>query len=436
MSSGGTKLAGRPRDLGLRGGHWHLPHPAGTGTRLLEAARMALRALRVNRLRSALTGLGIIIGIAAVIVLVALGNGLRTGFTESFGSLANEITVRPTTGAVPGGGIARPLRRADLAALTDPVRAPSVAAVTPLVTGTAPIRLGGRAYRSDLVGSTEAYLDVSARSLRSGSFFAADDVRAANKVVVLGATPVREMFGGDANAALHQQIRIGRTPFTVIGTLVEDGQHDDSVVVPLATAQAYLVGGNDELDQIIVTAVGIDAVASASDEVSRILSDRHNIREPAKRDFEVTALRTLIEESTQFLGYLTWFVGAVAAISLVVGGIGVANIMLVAVTERTREIGIRKALGATRRAVLSQFLIEATVLTGLGGVIGIGLGIGLSVAAGAALGHAIPNFPRPEVFTGSVLIAFLVSVLIGLVAGCYPAVRAARLQPIAALRYE
>ncbi|MGE0297934.1 MAG: FtsX-like permease family protein, partial [Pseudonocardia sp.] len=239
-----------------------------------------------------------------------------------------------------------------------------------------------------------------------------------------------------AGAALGQDIRIGRTNFRVIGVLAPNGQQDNVVVMPMGAARSYLVGGGDEVGSIIVKATSVAAVPAALEQVNTILSDRHNIRDPAKRDFDARALQSLLDEANQFLSFLSIFTVAIAAISLIVGGIGVANIMLVSVTERTREIGIRKAIGATRSAILRQFLIESIVLAALGGVIGIVLGVGLSLAAAAILPAAIPDFPPPSVSLDSVVIAFTISLVIGLVAGGYPANRAAKLRPIEALRYQ
>ncbi len=404
---------------------------------LAEAARIALAGLRANRLRSGLTSLGIVIGVASVIILVALGNGLQASFNEAFGALATQITVNPVTGAVPGGGTAQDLTDADVQALRDPRNAPDVASVTPIVAGTALLQLpGGLQYRANITGTTADYLDVTNRGLVVGRYFDEAEYRSDAKVVVLGPNPVVELFDGQAGAALGQQVRIGRTTFQVIGVVETDGQQDDVAIMPLGAARSYLVGGGDTVDTIIVKTRSAAAVPAALEQVNTILSERHGITDVGRRDFEARALQSLIEESTQFIGFLTVFLGAVAAISLIVGGIGVANIMLVTVTERTREIGIRKAIGASRAAILQQFLIESIVLAGVGGLIGIALGVGVSLAAGAALPQAIPNFPAPTVTIDSVLVPFLISLLIGLVAGGYPANRAAKLHPIDALRYQ
>lgn len=403
---------------------------------VLESLRIALRSLRSNKLRSALTTLGIVIGVSAVIVLVALGNGIQSGFSDTFGALANQITVTPSP-ATSDGSAPRDLTDADAEALADPAAAPDIASVTPTVGGTALLQLpGGGQYRASVTGSTADYLGVVDRELVVGRNFDAAEERSRAKVVVLGPNPVAELFAGDAGAALGQEVRIGRTSFRIIGVAESDGQSDDVAIMPLGAARAYLLGGDDALGALVVVARTPDTVQPALDQITAILDERHDIDDPEGRDYQATALQSLLDQANQFLGFITLFTTAVAGISLVVGGIGVANIMLVSVTERTREIGIRKAIGARRRAILQQFLLESTLLAGLGGLMGIALGVGISVTAAIVLPAAIPDFPAPVVSVPSVLLAFGISLLIGLVAGGYPANRAARLRPIEALRYQ
>jgi putative ABC transport system permease protein len=404
---------------------------------IFETARIALRGLRANKLRSALTTLGIVIGVAAVIVLVALGNGIQSGFNDIFGSLATQITVTQSQGGVPGGGRARDLTENDMDALTDPTDAPDILSATPVVGGAALLQVeGGLQYRTSVTGTTAEYLEVNDRDLEAGRGFDAQEARTNAKVVVLGPNPVQELFGGNNAAALGSEIRIGSAVFRVVGVAESNGQQDDVAIMPLGAARSYLVGGDDELDTIIVRARSSEAVPRAVDQITTILTDRHNIRDPAERDFDVQALQSLLDQSSQFLTFLTLFTGAVAGISLVVGSIGVANIMLVTVTERTREIGIRKAIGARPRVILGQFLLESIFLSGLGGLMGIALGVGLSVTGALVLPQLIPDFPAPVVDPTSVIFSFTISLLIGLVAGGYPANRASRLRPIEALRYQ
>jgi len=401
-----------------------------------EELRIALRGLRANKLRSTLTTLGIVIGVSAVIILVALGNGLQTGFNQSFSALATQITVSKAEGSAPGGGAARDLTDSDVNALGNRAQAPDIASATPVVTGTALLRTGTRLFRASVAGSTADYLAVNNRGLTAGSFFTDAQARANARVVVLGPNPVATLFDGDPAAALNKRIRVGRITFTVIGVAKSDGQLDNAAIMPLGAARTYLLGGTDTVDQIIVKASSTSAVPAALDQLTRILNQRHYIKNPDERDFEAKALQTLLDQSNQFLTFLTLFTVAVAAISLIVGGIGIANIMLVSVTERTREIGIRKAIGARSATILKQFLIESTVLAGLGGLVGVGVGVGITLAAAVLLPRSVPNFPPPAVSLGSVVLAFTISLAIGLVAGGYPANRAARLRPIEALRYE
>ena len=399
---------------------------------LVEALRIALRALRANRLRSVLTTTGIIIGVSAVIVLVALGNGIQAGFTEQFSALTNQIQIVP----VEDDRSAQPLTDGDVEALGKRTLAPDVTSVTPVVSGSALLQQQGEpGYRVAITGTTADYADVTDLELVTGSFFDEQQQRTKAKVVILGTRPVTELFGGDAGGAIGERIRIGRTTFKVIG-VAKPTQQDDVAYMPLEAARSYVLGGTDSVNNIIVTAANGAAVPVALQQVNAVLDDRHRITDTTERDFDARAQQDFIDQASQFLTFLTLFTTAIAGISLVVGGIGVANIMLVSVTERTREIGIRKAIGATRRAILQQFLLESTVLAGLGGTLGVLLGLGISFVGGLILPRAVPDFPAPAVSPGSVVLALTISLLIGLVAGGYPANRAARLRPIEALRYQ
>ncbi len=397
---------------------------------LLEALRIALRALRANRLRSVLTTTGIVIGVSAVIVLVALGNGIQSGFNEQFASLTTQIQVTP----VRDDTSAQPLSDADADALANRALAPDVVSVTPVVRGSALLQQQGDAgYRTGITGTTATYADVTGLELVTGSFF--DEQQERDKVVILGSRPVAELFAGDAGQAIGQRLRIGRTTFRVIG-VAQPTQEDDVAYMPIDAARSYVLGGDDDLDTVIVTTATGATIPAALEQVNAVMDDRHNITDTTERDFNAQAQQDFIDEASQFLTFLTLFTTAIAGISLVVGGIGVANIMLVSVTERTREIGIRKAIGATRRAILQQFLLESTVLAGLGGTLGVLVGLGITTIGGLVLPRAVDDFPVPVVSWGSVVLALSVSLLIGLVAGGYPANRAARLRPIEALRYQ
>ena len=399
----------------------------------------ALRSLRSNRLRSVLTTFGIIIGVAAVIVLVALGNGMKAGFDAQFSALANQVTVTQATGAVPGGGEARNLTDADVTALRNTQLAPDIASVTPSVTGTVTLTAGQTQERASLTGATENYLDISDRSIAAGSWFSTSQEDGNQKVAVLGEQAVGLLYGPTANLdqVVGSDLRINNTTFTVAGVLTPDGQNDNVVMTTLGAARGYLVGNdNGKIDQIIIKSTSADTVNQATNEATAILDKQHDIRTPVDRDYNVHSFTSLLTQRSQFIEFLTIFTTAVAAISLVVGGIGVANIMLVAVTERTREIGIRKAIGARRMAILKQFLVEAVLLTGLGGLVGVIVGVSVTEAAGLVLPSLVPSFPTPVLTAAPVLIAFVVSLAIGLVAGGYPANRAAGLRPIEALRFE
>jgi putative ABC transport system permease protein len=399
---------------------------------IIETVRIALRGLWANKLRSALTTLGIIIGVAAVIVLVALGNGVRAGFNEQFASLATQITVSPSDDSG-----SRDLTENDMEALTDQTDAPAVASVTPVVSGSAVVKMsGGDDYRVSVTGTTADYLQVTDREVTAGRGFDEQEERQNAKVVVLGPGPINELFGGNAATALNQGIRIENAVFQVIGVVESTGQSDDVAIMPMGAARSYVTGGGDALDSITVRARSSADVTAATEQINAVLSARHHIRDVAERDFNVRSQQGIINQTQQILTYLTLFTGAVAGISLVVGSIGVANIMLVTVTERTREIGIRKAIGARPRVILGQFLLESIFLSGLGGLIGIAIGVGISVTAALVLPQFVPEFPAPEVSIASIVVSFTVSLLIGLVAGGYPANRASRLRPIEALRYQ
>jgi putative ABC transport system permease protein len=405
---------------------------------LREAVLIALRGLRAHRLRSALTMLGIIIGVASVILLVAIGNGVQTAINGYLQPLANLITIVPSTSNVPGGAAPRDLTDGDVAALQRQDQAPDVATVIPAIAGETLAETDNTKFRSRVVGTTDHWLEVNNQDMAVGSFFDQAQVSSAARVVVLGTAVATTLFG-DSTAALSRTIRINRQPFKVIGVMQfvsEPGDND--TVMPLTTARRYIFGGGDKVNQIIVQATRSAAVPAAEDQVIRILSDRHQIKDPSRRDFEIQSLRSRLNTFNKVLSILSLFTAAVAAISLFVGAIGVLNMMLVSVTERTREIGIRKAIGATRRAVRHQFLIESTVLAGLGGLIGVLVGVGLTMLAAAIAPTLGPVFAAfaPAVTISSVLVSFGISLAIGIIAGGYPANRAAWLPPVDALRYE
>jgi len=401
-----------------------------------EAFKVAVRGLRANRLRSVLTMLGIMIGVAAVILLVALGNGTSARMNAQITSLGtNLIGVLQSRGSVAASGKSQPLTDKDVKALQQDGEAPRLLSVTPVKQASAVLNYQNALWRTSVFGSTQDYLAAFHRRMVAGSFFGDSDVRTSNRVVVLGDKPVQRLFGGHGAAALGQTIRIGRQSFQIVGVLDANGLNDDVAVMPISATRNYLVGGGDAVDQIVVEATSQATVPPAMDKVTRVLLDRHRVTNPSQKDFEVHSNLELLQQYTQLTDVFTLFLVAIAAISLLVGGIGVMNIMLVTVTERTREIGIRKAVGARRKAILKQFLIEAIVLAGIGGLVGVVVGVGLSLL-GASVGASFGQFAPPELSTGSVVLAFTVSLCIGLFFGAYPANRAARMRPIDALRYE
>jgi putative ABC transport system permease protein len=401
---------------------------------LREAMAMAFQSLRNNRLRSLLTTLGIVIGVAAVILLVGIGNAVKSGFNETFGAFASQINVSKTSGGELGSG-ARNLSMSDVRALRDPSAAPDIATVTPVVGGPATVTYGHRKYQGEVVGSTTDILAVANRTVLLGSMFTEAQYQASERVTLLGPEIAGALFRGDPAAALGKTVRIQRTNFRVIGILVADGQSDDATMMPLGAAHRYLVGG-DQLASIIVRVADPQRLDAAQDQIRTTLDRQHAIQDPSHRDYQLQAFQNQINKMNQTIKYMTYFTVFIAGISLLVGGIGVTNIMLVSVTERTREIGIRKALGARRGAIMKQFLIEAVVLAGVGGILGEFFGISFTLIAGQLITAIAPAFGQPTVSVMAGVVSLAFSLAIGLSAGGYPALRASRLRPIEALRFQ
>jgi len=413
-----------------------------------EALRVALAALTANRLRSALSMLGILIGVAAVILLVAVGNGASISISSQVQQLGSNLIVifpanQQSGGVSQGFGTARTLTAEDAQALDDPSNAPDVFAVMPVTTVEVTMQHQEQNWVTTLSGATEDYAQMQNRDMSAGWFFTDTEVRSSAKVVVLGQTVVDNLFGGDPAAAIGQSVKIQRQSFRVTGVLASKGtggliNQDNVAVIPITTSWNYLVGGRRKnISSILVQANDADTVEAAQQEATQILLERRKLSDISEADFQVLSQQSLLQQVRQITGVLTIFLGAIAAISLIVGGIGIMNIMLVTVTERTREIGIRKAIGAKRRDVLLQFLIESMSLAGVGGLLGIVAGVGLSALAASVIGSlSSGSLPPPVVSIPSVVLAFGVSVGIGLFFGIYPANRAARLRPIEALRYE
>ena len=407
-----------------------------------EGLRLALRALTTNKLRSTLTMLGIIIGVGAVITLMSVGEGVQAYITDQFEAIGTNLFF-----IIPGSfqeELRRPayLTLRDAEAIADPVEAPDVLRVAPMVQGNATITTPGRDRTVQVQGITPAYALVRSWPTRSGQFITAADEQARNRVAVLG-TSTAQYFFPDTPNPTGEIIRINGSPFRVIGILEERGgssfqNEDDVVLIPLSTALSRIFPrrtntGEPRLTMIYVQAVSEERMSAAIEEVSQVLRRRHRIAPGDPDDFTAISQSDIIGTFQQITGVLTVFLGAIAGISLLVGGIGIMNIMLVSVTERTREIGLRKAVGARRRDILWQFLTEAVMLSTFGGGIGIALG-----AAGAqAISYVLRDEGFRAVMTiGAVMLATLFSAAVGLFFGIYPAQRAAGLNPIDALRYE
>jgi putative ABC transport system permease protein len=400
--------------------------------RLKDALIVAVRAMRSAKLRSALTMLGIIVGVAAVVLLVGLGAGLRSGFDQAFNQLATRITVSKAGANQPGVQI-QPLTETDLAAVerADPE---AISRVLPLRSGSAVLRYGSNTYRASVSGSSPDYPVLNSRTMAAGAFFTDADDANRERVVVLAGDAVRYLFQDDTSGAIGQTVTVGRVPLKVVGVMARDGQTDNVAIVPLSTSRVLLAGAQ-YLNAIGVVAAEPTRVYPAIDAIYRALDPRHRIKDAGSRDYRVSAQVTQLDKIFSFIKFLTFFTVGVAALSLFVGALGVANIMLVTVTERTSEIGIKKAIGARRSAILKQFLTESVLLAGIGGVLGAALGIGLTVLSAALVARYVPQSGPPVVDPRAVAIAFAVSLGIGLVAGTYPAYRAARMHPIDALRY-
>ncbi len=404
--------------------------------RLWDTLRSGLEAVATHRLRSSLTVLGILIGIAAVILTVGLGEGATASVDSAINGLGtNLLIVTPgstTTGLVRGGfGSASTLTYANSQALASKVDCPDIAGVAPQVEKSETLVAGTENWTTDVYGSTAAYLSVRDRSMAVGSFFTSQEVAQDDNVVVLGQSTAQELGLG---SPVGQTIDIGTVPFTVIGVLNAEGSsastdEDDLAVVPITTAQEVLTGSSG-VSTIYLEAASSSAMGAAYNEADDELLSLHGITDPADADFTITSQSSILATASSVDNTLTVLLAGIAAISLLVGGIGVMNIMLVSVTERIREIGLRKALGATPALIRRQFLVEASTLGLAGGVAGAGLG----VLGAAVLPHFISN--KIAISGPATIGAIAVAMVIGVVFGVYPASRAARLAPIEALRSE
>ena len=422
-----------------------------------ESIVIALYALTVNKLRSFLTMLGVIIGVASVIALLSIGKGFEQNFNQAIQSLGtNVLWISPGNFDIFQGGEAEPtsheasrrrkapepLTLGDAAVLADPALVPGVAAVAPEYTGQPnTVSRGQQEMDSAIAGVVPEYQSVRNVTLDMGEFILPSHVNRRARVVVLGAAVARELFA-PYEYPLGETVKLNGTPFEVIGVLAEKergifGDENNRVLIPITTAQTRLFNAGAFRGNLIVSAIYVQVADAGqmdqvSERINEVLREQHRLSLTDEKDFTIINQAELLAFGNNIAAGLTAFLGSIAAVSLLVGGIGIMNIMLVSVTERTREIGIRKAVGARRHDILLQFLVEAMVLSLLGGLCGIALGYGISMWLPAA----IPDFEETVVTLDSILLATGFAAAVGLFFGVYPATRAARLKPIEALRYE
>jgi putative ABC transport system permease protein len=401
---------------------------------LLNAVLLALREIRRNVLRSSLTTLGVIIGVASVIIMITLGNGATAQVTADIANMgSNLLTVMPGQRVGPGGasGSAKPFRRQDVDSLSRDVT--SVTSVAPVATMGLSVISGAKNRSTTVTGTTNNYFESGNWKLASGRWFSDSEVRSGAAVCIIGQTTKTELLGN--SDPIGARLRLRSLSCTVIGLLESKGKsnfgqdRDDTVVIPLRTMQRRLAG-NEDIQQVQLSVRATTSSEKAQQDIVRVMRERRRLAKDADDDFSIMDQQEIANTISGTTRTLTALLAAVAAISLLVGGIGIMNIMLVSVTERTREIGIRLAIGAFERDVLTQFLIEAVVLSVFGGVIGISLALGASFAAARALGLPF------AIDYGVVALAFLFSAGVGVVFGYFPARRAAGLNPIDALRHE
>ena len=404
--------------------------------RLSNTLAISLRNILKNKTRSLLTALGIIIGVGSVIVMVGIGTGSRVRIENQIASMGTNLIMVQAGGQRSGGGISQGAGTGVRLTLSDVERlrkdATLVQALSPNVPTQAQVIAGAQNWRTQVYGVSASYPEIRNYTIAAGAFFTETDVKTSASVAVLGPTVAGQLFP-DADP-VGQRLRINQVPFTVIGVCDSKGQggfgdQDDYVLVPYTTAMNKLTG-TTYLRSIFVSAVSADNITQAQEQITTLLREQHKIRAGMADDFRIGSQKELLDTATQVSDTFTALLAAVAAVSLLVGGIGIMNIMLVSVTERTREIGIRKAVGARSRDILFQFLVESVVLSGIGGLMGVGAGVG-----GSRIVAAVGQW-ETAVASSSIALAFGVAMAIGVFFGLYPAHKASRLDPIEALRHE
>ena len=399
----------------------------------------AWHAMSANRLRTFLTMVGMVIGVGAVILMMAIGEGAQQSIKRSIDSMGSNLFVilsgsSSASGSRSGSGNSSALNINDANAIGD---LEDIAAIAPISTGNAQIIFSGNNWNTSIIGTSPTYFSIRGWNVDSGELFSDADIRSANRVALIGKTVAENLFGDDIDP-IGKTIRIKKSPFMILGVLESKGQsfdgrdQDDTIIVPITTAQRKLFGNQipGSVRMIMAQAKSEKYMGVAEDAINDLIRQRHNIRENAESDFSVRNLTAMAKTASETAKTMSMLLGAIASISLLVGGIGIMNIMLVSVTERTREIGIRMAIGAREKDILLQFLLEACVISIVGCVIGIALGLGGALLVKKMVGAEI------LISMQSIVLAFSVAASVGVFFGYYPASKAAKLHPIEALRYQ
>jgi putative ABC transport system permease protein len=399
----------------------------------------AWHAMGANRLRTFLTMLGMMIGVGAVVLMMAIGEGAQQSIKQSISSMGSNLFV-VLSGAPSAGGARASTGGASTLNISDADAVGElngVSAVAPVTMGNAQVIYAGNNWNTNVMGTKPSYFTVRDWSIASGAIFSDSDIRSSTRVALIGKTVVDNLFGEDIDP-IGKTIRIKQSPFVIIGVLASKGQslngqdQDDTILVPLTTAQRKLFGNQipGSVRQILVKAESDSVMDSVETDMNDLLRQRHKLREGTESDFSVRNLTAIANTAADTTKTMSMLLGAIASISLLVGGIGIMNIMLVSVTERTREIGIRMAIGARQQDILMQFLLEAFMISIVGCLIGIAIGVG-----GAQMVHYFAN-TDVSISSQSIILAFAVAASVGIFFGYYPALKAAKLNPIEALRYQ